>query len=142
MDCYICNPKTQDTGECESCRYDLYPLQEYMREITGDSSFTDHAALSAVDSTDQQIINAWLAGAQLPYKCVRIGGNFQVKRIDKVNLTFVTFETCELLEVKQQHKNLTAAIHRLISEYGYDHSSIPYEEVENLVTPTQRGEEG
>jgi hypothetical protein len=113
-----------------------------MREVTGDSSFTDHGALSAVDSTDEPRINAWLAGAQLPYECVRIGGNFQVKRIDKVSLTFVTFETCELLQVKQRHRNLTAAIHRLLTEYGYDHSSIPYEEVENLVAPTRRGEEG
>lgn len=135
MDCYICDPKTQDTGECESCRYDLYPLQEYMREVTGDSSFTDHGALSAVNSTDQTKINAWLAGAQLPYECVRIGGNFQVKRVDKVNLTFVTHETSELLAVKQQHKNLTAAIHELLSEHGYDRSSIPYEEVERLIAP-------
>ena len=90
MNCYICDPETTDMGECEACRYDLQPLQEYMRHVTGDSSYTDHGALSAVNRTDADKINAWCAGAQLPYHAIRKGGNYQVAVAPNVLHRFVT----------------------------------------------------
>lgn len=92
MNCYICDPETTDRGECEACRYDLHPLQEYMRDVTGDSSFTDHGALSAVNRTDADKITAWCAGAQLPYHAIRKGGNYQVARVPNVLHRFVTLD--------------------------------------------------
>lgn len=110
MECYICYPETNDAGECESCRYDLRPLQEYMREHTGDASFTDHAALSAVDKSDAAVINAWCAGAQLPYEVIRKGEKYQVARIQLPRSSFATHADQRIAELEREQPDIESLI--------------------------------
>ncbi len=103
MDCYICNPETTDSNECELCMQELQPLKEYMQEVTGDSGYS-HSWMPFIclDLDDAKTINAFLAGAQMPFDTVKCGVGIQLVRTDKPKFSFGTYDKMRIKELEER----------------------------------------
>ena len=74
--CGVCHPDAAATQVCDTCRYGLATTMQYMADLTGDSGFQEYAAPLAVDEADARIMNAFFAGANLPFEVQKGGYNW------------------------------------------------------------------
>jgi len=96
MDCYICNPKSNDENHCENCRFEVYPIQEWMSEKTGDNMWTeDNAPFLQIDRNHANMIAGFIAGGQLPFRLVDLGSVIncmqRLVRIETPDFTYLPF---------------------------------------------------
>ena len=81
MNCSICE-NSLDENLCENCRYTLYPLQEWMREITGDTGWTDCTnPFRSIDNDNVQQIRSFLAGGRLSFEVIQTSAGNQLVRV-------------------------------------------------------------
>ena len=80
MNCYICEPEAIDNeSTCEYHRYDLQGLCEFMADKTGCNHYTEsNTPLRSIETNHIPLIDGYIAGAEITYKVVKIGCNYQL----------------------------------------------------------------
>ena len=95
MDCYICNPQTEDINQCEQCRYELAPLVEWLAEYTGDNGWAgSNAPFISLHNDHVRLIVGFLAGGQMPFVTAKRGCNTQLIRTAEPFYSYVPFNLC------------------------------------------------
>lgn len=81
MDCYVCDQNTESESQCEMCRHELYPVQKWMRETTGDTSWTGSTApFLHIHHIEARMVAGFIAGGQMPFKLIDDGPGFTTTR--------------------------------------------------------------
>jgi len=92
MKCYICNTKSYDEHHCELCRFEVYPIQEWMSEATGESSWTEsNMPFMQLTAEEGLRVSGFIAGGQMPFKVDNVKGDLRLIRIDVPEFTYVPF---------------------------------------------------
>ncbi len=96
MDCYICNKDSYDENHCELCRFEVYPIQDWMRDKTGGAEWTDsNIPFMQIHNDHANMIAGFIAGGQMPFKLIDVGSGLnclkRLIRIDLPEFTYVPF---------------------------------------------------
>jgi len=97
MNCYICDINSGDENHCETCRFEVYPIQEWMEEATGDPMWTgSNIPFLEINKDHSKMISGFIAGGQMPFKLIDIGAGLgcltRLVRADVPEFTYLPFK--------------------------------------------------
>lgn len=89
MECYICDPTTDQENQCSYHSVELDPLSRFMAEFTGCSHFTQsNNPFMNLDSHHADLVVAFIAGARLRLKLIKIKGVNMYRLTDSDEIYF------------------------------------------------------
>jgi len=95
MECYICDPRTDQENQCSYHSMELDPLSRFMSEITGCSYFTQsNSPFMNIEPHHADIIVAFIAGARLKLKLKQVDGAniYRLTDSDKIYFDYIPMD--------------------------------------------------
>lgn len=94
MECYICNPNTDENNQCSFHNVELDPLSRFMAEYTGCSHFTQsNIPFMNLDPRHADLVIAFIAGARLRLKLIEINnGVYRLTNSDKIYFNYASMD--------------------------------------------------